>query len=177
MIVRRREFIALLGAAAVCPIATRAQQTNRARRIGVLLPGTDGDPLYVGRVTLYREGLQKLHWTDGENLKIDVRWGEGDADRNRLYAEEIVGLGPDAILASGTPPVRALKQATTTIPIVFVAVSDPVGDGFVESVARPGGNITGFSNYDPSMAGKWFQLVKDLAPATTRIALLYNPAT
>jgi putative ABC transport system substrate-binding protein len=141
---RRRDFIALLGgAAAAWPLATRAQQAEKLRRIGVLMPFAADDPESPARITALAQGLQQLGWTDGRNVRIDYRWSEGDADRFRKYAAELVALAPDVILASSSPAVMPLQQATRSVPIVFVAVVDPVGAGFVESLARPGGNITG----------------------------------
>jgi putative ABC transport system substrate-binding protein len=175
---RRREFIALGGGAAVVlPRAAQAQLPEQGRRIGVLFPGAEGDPYYSPRTTALREVLKELGWVEGRNVRFEYRWTQADPDRNQAYAVELVGLAPDVILAAGTPPVRALRQSTSTIPIVFLSVSDPVGDGFVASLAKPGGNSTGFSNYDPSMVGKWLQLLKEIAPNTKRIAVIFNPDT
>ena len=148
------------------------------RRIGVLLPGPENDPSYVARVTIVRGGLEKLGWVEGRNVQFNYRWTDADANRTRAYAAELVGLGPEVILTANTSPVRDLLQATRTIPIVFVSVSDPVGDGFAGSLRfRPGGNTTGFSNYDPAMVGKWLELLKEIAPNTKRVAVVYNPDT
>ena len=143
---RRRDFITLLGsAAAVWPVATRAQQSERMRRIGVLMNISADDPEAQSRMTAFVQGLQQSGWTDGRNIRIDTRWAAGDADRFHRYAEELLALAPDVILASATPSVQALQRATRTVPIVFANVGDPVGMGFVESLARPGGNTTGFT--------------------------------
>jgi len=175
---KRREFIALIvGAAVAWPLAVRAQQAEQIRRIGVLLSIGESDPLSVMRVKSFQEGLRELGWVEGRNVRFDNRWAEGDADRYRRHAAELVSLGPDVILTGGTPAVRALQQATRTIPIVFVSISDPVGDGFVASLATPGGNTTGFSNYDPAMVGKWLELLKEIAPNTKKVAVVYNPDT
>src|SRR5262249_4107847 len=174
---RRRNFIALAAGAVTWPLAVRAQLAEQIRRIGVLLSIGESDPLSVMRMKSFQEGLRELGWLEGRNVRFDNRWAEADADRYRTYAAELVSLGPDVILASSTPAVRALQQATRTIPIVFVSISDPVGDGFVTSLATPGGNMTGFSNYDPTMVGKWLELLKEIAPNTKRVAVVYNPDT
>jgi len=172
---RRREFIAGLGGAVVWPLAGWAQQPARMRRIGVLMPIAEGDPIGPPRVTAFQQGLQKLGWTEGRNVRIDYRWGAGDIERERAFATELVGLRPDVLLASGTPVLAALQQATRTIPIVFNTVGDPIGRGFVASLAHPGGNITGFMTVEPPMAGKWVQLLKAIAPSVRRAAFLFNP--
>ena len=159
------------------PPSARAQQAEQMRRIGVLLSTSESDPLAGKRMKSFQEGLRELGWIEGRNVRFDNRWAEGDAHRYGAYAAELVSLGPDVILTGGTPSLRALQQATRTIPIVFVSVSDPVGDGFVASLATPGGNMTGFSNYDPAMVGKWLELLKEIAPNTKKVAVVYNPDT
>src|SRR5262249_45623724 len=152
---KRREVIALLGGAAAWPVLARAQQPGRTRRIGVLMNLAGDDPESLVRVAAFAQGLQELGWVVGRNLQIDSRWSAADLDRSRAYAAELVALTPDVIVASGTPSVIALLQATRTVPIVFANVIDPVGSGFVESLARPGGNATGFSMFEYSISGKW----------------------
>jgi len=175
---KRREFLSLLGgAAAVWPLAARAQQGERIRRIGVLVPFPESDPEAQARVAAFREGLQKLGWTEGRNIRIDTRWAALDAEAMQRFAKELVGLQPDLILSQSTPNTAALLQQTRTIPIVFVQVSDPVGSGFVASIPRPGGNVTGFITTEQTMAGKWLELLKEIAPRVNRVALLFNPAT
>ena len=152
---RRREFIAALGGAAALPLAARAQQGERVRRIGVLITLAPDDPESTARLAAFVQGLQALGWTDGRNVRIDTRWGGGDADRLRRNAVELVALAPDVILASGGQGVGILLQATRTVPIVFTQTADPVGAGFVDSLARPGGNATGFTPIEYGMATKW----------------------
>jgi putative ABC transport system substrate-binding protein len=175
---RRREFIALLGgAAATWPLIARAQQGERVRRIGVLQGGSDkDDPRSQPNIAAFRQALQQLGWTDGRNVKIDYRWPAGDADKTRKYAAELVALAPDVILSIGTPNLTSLLQATRTVPIVFVAVADPVGAGYVDSLSRPGGNATGFILFDYSLSTKWLELLKQIAPGVTRAAVLRDPA-
>ena len=175
---KRREFITLVGGAAVAsPFAVRAQPAGRLRRIGVLMnrPATDRDS--QESFTAFKQALEKLGWTDGRNVQIDHRWGTADAKTLQPAAAELVALQPEVILASATDGLAALRQETRTIPIVFVSVSDPVGQGFVASLARPGGNITGFTAFEFSMGGKWIQLLKDIAPRVTRVAVLFSPVT
>jgi putative tryptophan/tyrosine transport system substrate-binding protein len=173
---QRRDFITLLGgAAAAWPLAARAQQTDRMRRIGVLVGIAESDREGQARVAAFRQGLHDLKWVEGHNVRIEIRWGAGDAVRTSAYAAELVGLAPDVILGTNTPTVRALKQATDTIPIVFAGNSDPVGDGVVASLAKPGGNITGFTGFDAAIAGKWVQLLKETSSGTERIAVIFNP--
>src|SRR5271169_4321914 len=173
---RRREFITLLGGAAVAwPRAAHAQQADRMRRVGVLEARAADDPEGRARLAVFVQGLQELGWTDGRNVRIDYRWAAADADRSRTYAAELVALAPDVILASASASVAAL-QATRTVPIVFVNVIDPVGAGFVASLARPGGNATGFTLFEYSLSGKWLELFKEIAPHLTRIAVLRDPA-
>src|SRR5262249_4316794 len=158
---KRREFITLLGGAAVWPLAARAQQM---RRIGVFMSLAAGGKQAQARLAAVLRGLAEFGWTRGRNVRIDIRWGAGDADRNRRQAVELVALAPDVILASGGSIVGPLLQATSTVPIVFTQTPDPVGAGFVESLARPGGNATGFSIFDYSLGGKWLELLKEIAP-------------
>jgi putative ABC transport system substrate-binding protein len=172
---RRREFIALLGgAAAAWPVAARAQQGERARRIGVILGATSKDR---PEVAAFVQALQQLGWTDGRNVRIDYRSGLGNAADTRRYAAEMATLAPDVIFASGTPVLGPLLQATRTVPIVFASVVDPVGAGFVESLSRPGGNATGFIQFEYSLSAKWLELLKQIAPDVTRAAVLRDPAT
>jgi putative ABC transport system substrate-binding protein len=174
---KRREFIILFGSAAVAwPIAARAQQPVRMRRIGVLMNLAPDDPESPVRLAAFLQGMQQLGWTDGRNVRIYTRWGADDADRSRRYAAELVALAPDVILASGSPAVGQLLQATRTVPIVFVVVVDPVGSGFVESLARPSGNATGFPLFEYGISGKWLELLKEIAPRATRAAVLRDPS-
>ena len=169
---RRREFIALLGGAAAWPLAARGQQAERMRRIGVLMPIAADDPQAQRRLTAFVQGLQELGWTDGPNVRIDTRWTAGDADRMRKHAVELVGLAPDVILASGGTVVGPLLQASRTVPIVFTLTPDPVGAGFVATLARPGGNATGFTGFEYGLSAKWVELLKEIAPRVTRAAIL-----
>jgi len=173
---RRREFIAGLGAA-VWPLVARAQQGDRVRRIGVLIGWDENDRSAKAGLARFTQGLQELGWTDGKNLQMEIRWAAGDVNRMQAYAKELVGLQPDVILANTTPVTAALQRETRTIPIVFAAVADPVGDGFVTSLPRPGGNITGFISQEAAMAGKWLQLLTDIAPGVMRVAIIFNPDT
>jgi putative tryptophan/tyrosine transport system substrate-binding protein len=174
---KRREFITLLGGtAASLPLAARAQQPERIRRIGVLMNLAADDLEAPARVTALAQGLQQFGWTDGRNLRIDYRWGTTDAARGRKSAAELVALGPDVILASATPAMEALQQATQTVPVVFVNVVDPVGAGFVDSLAQPGGNVTGFTLYEYGISAKWLELLKEIAPGVKRAAVLRNAA-
>jgi putative ABC transport system substrate-binding protein len=171
--VRRREFIMLLGgAAAAWPLAARAQQAERMRRIGVLMNLAADDAEGQARLAAFLRGLQQLGWIEGRNAHLDIRWGAGDAERFRRYAAELVALVPDLILAASGSTMPPLLHATRTVPIVFVQVADPVGNGFVASLARPGGNATGFTNIDFSMSAKWLELLKQIAPGATRAAVL-----
>jgi putative ABC transport system substrate-binding protein len=179
---RRREFISLLGGAAAAssnlwPLAARAQQGGRMRRIGVLMAFAESDPETRAWVAAFREALQKLGWTEGRNIRIDTRWGALDTEAMQRFAKELVALQPDLILSPTTPTTAAMLQQTRTIPIVFVQVVDPVGSGLVASFPRPGGNVTGFTNLEPMMAGKWLELLKEIAPRVNRVAILFNPAT
>jgi len=172
----RRKFLATLGgAAAAWPFAARAQQGERMRRIGVLMPGDADNPDNQARLAAFLQGLQQFGWAVGRNLRIDLRWAAGEVDRNRQYAEELVGLAPDVILAAASG-VSALKQATRTVPIVFTIVADPVGLGFVDNMARPGGNITGFLAFEYGTSGKWLELLKQVATGVTRAAVVRDPA-
>jgi putative ABC transport system substrate-binding protein len=176
MKMRRREFIAGLGAAAL-PVMARAQQGARVRRIGVLLGWDDNDALSKAWFSGFTRGISELGWTDGRNLRMDVRWAAGNVDRMRMFAKELIGLGPELILAGTTPVTAALQRETQTIPIVFAGISDPVGAGFVASLARPGGNITGFINIEAGIGGKWLELLTEIEPAIRRVAIMFNPDT
>jgi putative ABC transport system substrate-binding protein len=173
---RRREFITLLGGAAAWPLKVRAQQLDGVQQVGVLMGPAESDPEAQSEVAAFRQGLQKLGWT-GRNVRIAYRWAAGDANRMRTLARELVALQPDAIFAVTTPAVAALLGETRTVPIVFVRVSDPVGSGLVGSLAKPDGNVTGFMNFEPSLAGKWLQLLKEIVPGVARVTLMFNPAT
>jgi putative ABC transport system substrate-binding protein len=173
----RRDFITLLGgAAAAWPVAARAQQPERARRIGVLTSSTMHDPTSQARLGALQQGLQQLGWTDGGNVRIDYRWAGGDPDHLRRYVGELVALAPDVVLANGSAAATLLLQATSAVPIVFTDVPDPVGAGFVDSLARPGRNVTGFMLFEYSMSGKWLELLTQIAPAVTRAAVLRDPS-
>jgi putative ABC transport system substrate-binding protein len=169
---RRREFITLLGGSAVTmPLSARAQG-ERVRRVGVLLPATVDDSEYPGLVSALVERLQQLGWSEGRNVRIDIRWAGGGADANRKFADELIALAPDVIVAAGNTSAGPLLQATRAIPIVFTVVPDPVGAGLVDSLARPGGNATGFTSFSYDIGGKWLELLKELAPRVTRVAAL-----
>jgi putative ABC transport system substrate-binding protein len=172
---QRRQFIALLGGAATWPLAARAQQDQRVRHIGVLSNLAEDDPESVARRPVFEQALKALNWTKGSNLRVDYRWAEGDAERMRKLAAELIALAPDVIVTSGNIVLASMMQATRTIPIVFVQVIDPVGSGFVKSLARPGGNITGFTQFEYSLAGKWVELLKPIAPHVTRAAVIRDP--
>jgi putative ABC transport system substrate-binding protein len=174
---RRREFIAALGGAAAWPLAARAQQPGRMRRIAVLMGFGENDPDAKDQLYEFSKGVGELGWIDGSNLRMDVRWAAGNLDRARMFANELIDLQPDVILAHTTPTTAALQRATRTIPIVFVTVSDPVGASFVTGLPRPGGNITGFINNEPTMAGKWLELLTEIAPSVERAAIMFNPDT
>jgi putative tryptophan/tyrosine transport system substrate-binding protein len=175
--VRRRQFITLIGSAAAWPLAARAQSSNRMRRIGVLMGYAESDPEAKGFFTGFMQTLADLGWIDGRNLQMNVRWAPGSVDRMRSFAKELVELHPDVILANSTPVTAALQRETRTIPIVFAVASDPVGSGFVASLARPGGNITGFSIAEPSLPGKWMELLMEITPGLQRAAMMFNPDT
>jgi ABC-type uncharacterized transport system substrate-binding protein len=174
--IRRREFIALLGSAAVTwPLAARAQQGERARRVGVLLPAASDDVEFQARVGAFLQGLQQSGWSIGRNLRIDTRWATANADDIRRHAAELVTLAPDVILAHGASTIRPLLQVTRSVPIVFPVAGDPVAAGFVDSLARPGGNATGFMTFEYNLSGKWLELLKEIAPGVTRAAVLRDP--
>ena len=175
---QRREFITLIGsAAAAWPLAARSQQGERVPRIGMLLPATADDSEYPTLVNAFVRGLQQFGWADGRNVRIDIRWAGGGADSNRRYAAELVTLAPDVIVAAGNSSAGPLLQATRTIPIVFTIVPDPVGAGLVDSLARPGGNATGFTSFAYDIGGKWLELLKEIAPRVTRAAVIRDSAT
>jgi putative ABC transport system substrate-binding protein len=173
--IRRREFITLLGGAGVWPLAARAQQAERVRRIGVLMLYPENDPEGQLRATAFRQGLQKLGWVVGRNVQIDFQWGLGDAHWIQSAAAQLLRLAPDVILANGTPAAKTMQQASRTVPVIFIAGSDPVVDGLVMSLAHPGGNMTGFYVYEPSFAAKLLALLKEIAPDVARVAILFNP--
>ena len=175
---KRREFIALIGGAAVAwPLAARAQQPERMKRIGVLMFYADNDHEGQKRVAAFREELQNLGWEEGRNIQIESHWYMGDVEKARASAAELVRLTPDVIVANGAAGLEKLQQATRTIPIVFTLIGEPVARGFVQSLAHPGGNITGFTNLEATTAAKWIELIKEIAPSVKRVAIIYNPAT
>jgi putative tryptophan/tyrosine transport system substrate-binding protein len=174
---RRREFLAGLGGAVAWPVMARAQQTDRMRRVGLVMGWDENDPEAKGRLSAFTQGLAELGWTDGRNVRMDVRWAAANADRARMYAKELVDLQPDVILTDTTPITAAVQRETRTIPIVFVTVSDPVGSGFVAGLPRPGGNLTGFMLQDASMGGKLLQVLTEIAPSVKRAAIMFNPDT
>jgi putative tryptophan/tyrosine transport system substrate-binding protein len=173
----RRQFITLLGGAVAWPLAARAQQRERVRRIGVLMALAADDLQSTPRVAAFAQGLEQLGWSIGSNVRLDYRWATGNADAARKHANELLALAPDVILANGSPAVAALQSATRSVPIVFVTVVDPVGAGFIDTLSRPGGNATGFTNYEYSMSGKWLELLKEIAPRLNRVAVLRDPTT
>ena len=176
--IRRREFIATVGSAAAWPLAARAQRDQRVRRIGVLMGDFPENAPEAGAVVAaFREELQKLGWTEGHNFWIDTRWAAADIEAMQRFAKELVGSQPELIFSTNTPATATLLQQTRTIPIVFVQVTDPVGSSFVASIPRPGGNVTGFTTMAPTMAGKWLEMLKEIAPRVKRVAFLFNPAT
>jgi putative ABC transport system substrate-binding protein len=175
---RRRDFITLLGgAAATWPLAAHAQQGGEVRRIGVLMNGAANEAQPQSRIAALTNRLQQLGWSEGRNLRIDVRWNAGDAELARIYGAQLIGLMPDVILASSTTNLTVLRQATSTIPVVFVQVTDPVAQGFVANMTKPGGNITGFAATEFSVGGKWLGLLKEIAPDLARVAVMFNPET
>src|SRR6516165_7768237 len=174
---RRRDFITFVGGTAAWPLAARAQQPEPMRRIGVLMGFPESDAQAQSFIAAFRDGLQKLGWMEGRNIRIDARWPAFDAESRQRFAKELVALQPDLILSHTTPTTAALLQQTRTTPIVFATVTDPVGSGFVPSLARPGGNVTGFTLVEPTMAAKWVELLKEIAPRVNRVAMLFNPAT
>jgi putative ABC transport system substrate-binding protein len=173
----RREFITLLGGAAAWPLAARAEQGGRVRRIGVLPGGAENDPTAKTDISAFTQALAELGWTDGRNVRMDLRWAGGDTNRIRALAQELVGLQPDIILAGSTPVTVALRRETRTIPIVFAGVGDPVASGIVERLNQPGGNITGFATVEASLGGKWLELLSEIAPGLKRASIMFNPDT
>ena len=173
---RRRDFITLVGGAAVMPLTARAQQAGVMRRIGVLMAIGADDPEGQARIAAFRQGLQKLGWTEGQNVQVDTRWTAGNIDLDRKFAAELVALAPDVLLGTASQTVAALQAATQSVPIVFAHAVDPVGAGFVDSLARPGGNATGFVLYEYGISAKWLELLKEIAPSVTRAAVLRDPA-
>jgi putative tryptophan/tyrosine transport system substrate-binding protein len=174
--IARREFMAVLGGAAIVwPLAARAQKSGPVRRVGVLMADAEGDPEGQSSAAALRHGLEELGWVDGRNLRLDYRWAAGDVGRVRAFAKELVELQPDAIIGRSTPAIAALLRETRSLPIVFTTISDPIGSGFVSSLAHPGGNITGFTNFESSIGGKWLGLLKEIAPGIVRTAMMFNP--
>ena len=173
---RRRRFISLFGGAVVWPLVARAQQGGQMRRIGVLLPATADDATFQARVGAFLQGLQQLGWSIGKNVQVDIRWATPDAEVVRRHATELAAQTPQVILAFGASTVGPMLQATRTVPIVFPAAADPVGAGFVRSLSRPGGNATGFMSFEYGIGGKWLELLKEIAPKVTRVAVLRDPA-
>jgi putative ABC transport system substrate-binding protein len=174
--IRRRDFISILGAAAASPLAARGQQRERVRRIGVFFPSTANDPAQMSEITALLQTLQELGWTDGRNLRVEFRWGAGSAEQYRKIAGDLMALAPDVVVALGTLAVRELQRASRTVPIVFALVADPVGGGIVESLARPGGNATGFTPTEYGMSGKHLELLKEIDPRLTRAAVVRDPS-
>ena len=173
---RRRELITLLGGAvAAWPLVARAQQAERTRRVGVLMAVAESDADVRAGVALFQQSLQEFGWKEGRNIRIDYRWGDADADRIQALAKELVGLQPDVLVAHSTPSAKGLLQATRSIPIVFLTVTDPLGQGLVASLSRPGGNITGFSVFEFSLGTKWVEVLKQIAPGTRRVTAIFNP--
>jgi len=173
--IQRRKFLAtLVGGAAAWPLAARAQQAGRTRTIGILVPAAAGTPHWEGYIAAFREGLQRLGWSDGRNVRFEERWG-AEADALHVHAAELVRMTPDVILAAAASAARPMHQASDTIPIVFANVPDPVANGLVFSLAQPGGNITGFANYEPAIAVKWLELLKQIAPRVVRVGVIYDP--
>src|SRR6516165_8380662 len=173
----RREFIVGLGGAAAWPLAAQAQQGGRVRRIGVLMALDENDPLMKAYLSVFTQALAGLGWADGRNVRMDLRWGRADINRIRALAQELVGLQPDIILANGAPATVALQRETRTIPTVFVSLADPVASGLVAALNRPGGNTTGFASLEASLAGKWIELLSEIAPGLKRAAIMFNPDT
>jgi putative tryptophan/tyrosine transport system substrate-binding protein len=174
---RRREFVVGLGSAAAWPVLARAQQPGVVRRVGVLMNSVATDTEFQSYVAVFIRGLRQLGWVEGQNLRVDIRWNAGNAGLSQSYAAQLIGLMPDVILVASTTNLTAIRQATSTVPVVFVSVSDPVAQGFVASVRQPGGNITGFSRYEFSIGGKWLGLLKEAAPGLVRVAVMFNPDT
>jgi len=174
---RRREIVAALGGAAVWPLAAWAQQGGRVRRIGVLMPYDENDPVIKLRVPAFTQALADLGWTDGRNVRVDLGWTGGDINRMRALAQELIGLQPEVIVTNGTPATAALQRETRTIPIVFANLSDPVASGIVARLDRPSGNITGFATLEATLGGKWLELLSEIAPGLKRVAIIFNPDT
>jgi ABC-type uncharacterized transport system substrate-binding protein len=173
---RRREFFTLVSSAVAWPLAARAQQAERMRRVGVLMNLASGDPEGHARLEAFRQTLRQLGWTEDRNVRFDIRWGEGDAERYRRYVAELIALSPDVILAAAASVLTPLLQATRTIPVVFAQATDPVGAGYVSSLSHPGGNATGFANFDFNLSGKWLELLKEISPGVKRVAVIRNPS-
>src|SRR5271156_717480 len=174
---RRREFIAGLGGAVTWPLAARAQQSGGVRRVGVLMNSVATDTEFQSYVAVFIQGLRQSGWVEGQNLRVDVRWNAGNAGLAQTYAAELIRLMPDVILVASSTNLAVIRHATSTVPVVFVSVSDPVAQGFVASARQPGGNITGFSRYEFSIGGKWLGLLKEAAPRLARVAVMFNPDT
>jgi putative tryptophan/tyrosine transport system substrate-binding protein len=172
---RRRDFITLVGGGAIWPLAAQAQQSERMRRIGVLMLYPESDPQGQLRAAAFRQGLQKLGWEVGRNVQVDIQWGFGDTDWLRSAAAQLLRLAPDVIVANGTPAAKTMQQASRTVPVIFIAGSDPVVDGLVPSLAHPGGNMTGFYVFEPSLGAKLLDLLKEIAPHVSHVAILSNP--
>jgi putative tryptophan/tyrosine transport system substrate-binding protein len=172
---RRREFIKVVGAAAAWPLSAHGQQRDRVRQIAVLSPFSENDPETKAKLAALKDGLERLGWTNGRNIRIEYRFSDGNIERTRAAAAELVALTPDVIVAYANPAVSALKPITSTIPIVFTQVSDPVGSGFVTDLAHPGGNITGFHSFEPAIGGKWLEVLKQIAPSVRRVAVVHDP--
>jgi len=175
--IQRREFITLLGGAAAWPLAARAQQGDRVRRIGVLMSQDENSPLEKTLVSAFTQALAGLGWIDGRNVRMDLRWHGADINRIQAIAQEVVGLQPDIIVTNGTPPTVAVQRKTRTIPLVFANVGDPVASGIVPRLNQPGGNVTGFALFEPSLGGKWLELLSEIAPGLKRVAFMFNPDT
>jgi len=174
---KRREFITLLGGAAAWPLVARVQQGDRVRRIGVLMPGDENDPVRKTEVSTFTQALADLGWTDGRNVRVDLRWAGDDINRIRALARELVGLQPDIIVTAGTPATAVVQRETRTIPIVFANVANPVAGGIVARLDRPSGNITGFATFEAPLGGKWLELLSEIAPGLKRAAIIFNPDT
>ena len=174
---KRRAFIGLIGGAVAWPVVVRAQQPGGAKRVAVLMGSAENDPVAQARVGLFKKGLAEKGWIENRNLRVEVRWGGGDAARAQALARELVALAPDVILGTNTPTVRAIKQATETVPVVFAGLADPIADHIVATLSKPGGNITGFTSFSAAIAGKWLQLLKEIFPDIERVAAIYNPST
>jgi putative ABC transport system substrate-binding protein len=172
---KRRDFITLLGGAAAWPLAARAQQGDRVRRIGVLMPYDENEPEAKARLSAFTQALADLGWTDGRNVRIDLRWGRDDINRIREVANELVGLQPDIIVTSSTLATVAIQRETRTIPIVFASVTDPVAQRIIARLDRPSGNVTGFANLEATLGGKWLELLSEIAPGLKRAAIMFNP--